>query len=608
MGALRGPKILLPRYSYRRRSSVALQSVFSQLDVRATQSGSTFNGMALAVKVLTGAHATQNGAVAFANVITTPSLGITPNANGSIVYGSIVNANGTTLWTALASTTFIQNISDVTNGSCYGTYRSTATTTASSPITLGASAPSGTAGGISQAEILTSGTLAEHASAPTAVSTDAAQTVATAIFTPPAGSLIVAIVSSDGGVGICNMTVVGGGLTWTELVKANDSGDGYAGVWIARVPGTEAGGLTQTVGQTVETDAAQAITHLKSKLLGQITGTDTAQNVQEVKRKAIGQVTGSDSAQTITPVHILTGVIGQVTETSTSQTVTKRKQKLLGLVSETSTANTVTPRKSRAVAQVTETSAAQALVELKRKLLGQVTETNIAQTVSHRKIKVITQVTESNIAQIVKRVHLRTVAQISETSAPQPVTHKKAKIIGLVSEINTADTVTRAGTATTVSMVTESNTAQPISHVKVKVVSQIVETNTANAIARIKTKLVGQVNEIDLARVIVGFTVPVINRVNETDLALQVSGGVASADTHGWRPLVGLHCVYLQQKTFEGNPNYIKRIPVIITAFASDGYPRLKNKQTGNTYGTASVGIRPRSHPDANEFGVYVSF
>lgn len=76
----------------------------------------------------------------------------------------------------------------------------------------------------------------------------------------------------------------------------------------------------------------------------------------------------------------------------------------------------------------------------------------------------------------------------------------------------------------------------------------------------------------------------------------------------GWLPLVGNHCVYLLQKTFEGNATYVKRIPVVVTGLAVDGFPILKNKHSGVTYGTASVGIQPRSHPDANEVGVYVTY
>lgn len=75
-----------------------------------------------------------------------------------------------------------------------------------------------------------------------------------------------------------------------------------------------------------------------------------------------------------------------------------------------------------------------------------------------------------------------------------------------------------------------------------------------------------------------------------------------------WLPLVGSRCVYLAQKTFEGNAAYVKRRPVIVTGLALDGFPILNDKHSNVTYGTASIGIRPRSLPDANEVDVYVSY
>jgi hypothetical protein len=88
-------------------------------------------------------------------------------------------------------------------------------------------------------EILPNGTLAEDASAPAVATTTAATTVASASFTPPDGSLLVAMVGSDGaanGTAVTTMTVSGGGLTWTELVHAASASTCYAGVWAAQVP------------------------------------------------------------------------------------------------------------------------------------------------------------------------------------------------------------------------------------------------------------------------------------------------------------------------------------------------------------------------------------
>lgn len=75
-----------------------------------------------------------------------------------------------------------------------------------------------------------------------------------------------------------------------------------------------------------------------------------------------------------------------------------------------------------------------------------------------------------------------------------------------------------------------------------------------------------------------------------------------------WIPRLLSRCVYLQLKTVDGNASYVKRIPVKITDFAADGFPILTNKQSGVVFGDSTNGIQPRSHPDADETGVYVSY
>ncbi len=61
-----------------------------------------------------------------------------------------------------------------------------------------------------------------------------------ASFTPPANSLIVVMVGSDGAAAgtatTMAVTDTGGGLTWAEKAKANSTTSTYAGVWIAQVP------------------------------------------------------------------------------------------------------------------------------------------------------------------------------------------------------------------------------------------------------------------------------------------------------------------------------------------------------------------------------------
>ncbi len=347
-----------------------------------------------------------------------------------------------------------------------------------------------------------------------------------------------------------------------------------------------ASGQTVAVGQVTETSTAQAVTRRKTKAVGQVTETSTSQAITRLKRKALGQIS----------------------ETSTAQSMVWKLNRLINQVSETSTSQLITPRKSTTLSQATETSTAQALARLKTKAIGQVTETSTAQAVTTRKILAVSQVNESSTAQTLTHRKTLVVSQISESSAAQTVGRNKSRVIGQITETSAADSVTNPAAPTEIGQITETSTAQSISVRKTRVVSQIVETSAANTVARVKTQLISQINESGTAQVIVRFNVPLIVQVNETNLAIGISGGTATGDTHGWRPLLGLHCIYLEQKTFGGSSQYIKRRPVKIIGFASDGYPILLQKQSGVQYGTASVGIRPRSHPDADEFDVYVSY
>src|SRR5579864_8048599 len=208
------------------------------ITVTATQGGSTAAGMALRVFVLTQAAATQNGATANTLFVgaTSFTLSITTTRAGSRVYGASAHSGANDTATAAALTTVIDDISDGTNGERYVTFKATSLTGTPGATTLGFTLPSGDVGPFAMAEIKTAGTLTEDGSAPAVVSTNSTTTVTTASFTPPAGSLLVALVSSDGGTGTTTMALSDtGGHTWAELVKNNAVAGDYAGVWIAQI-------------------------------------------------------------------------------------------------------------------------------------------------------------------------------------------------------------------------------------------------------------------------------------------------------------------------------------------------------------------------------------
>lgn len=210
------------------------------MTVTATQGGSTGNGLLLRVFVLTGAKtaASQTGASTnnqFASV-TTFAQSITTSA-GSNVYGAASHGSGTT--DTGSNATIVDSLDDSTNGWHYDTFKALNVTAAATTrgFTL---SPTAQSGPFAQLEVLAAGTLAEDASAPAVASTLTAITVTTASFTPPAGSLLVALVGSNGGATVTTMTVSGGSLSWSEKVKNNPSGGDYAGVWIAQVPAATA--------------------------------------------------------------------------------------------------------------------------------------------------------------------------------------------------------------------------------------------------------------------------------------------------------------------------------------------------------------------------------
>jgi hypothetical protein len=216
-------------------------------------------GMALTVKALSGAAslaavlAGDAWQTDFENG--TPQLEITPLGSGSYIYGAVTENLGVTggdSFTALSGTTFSQNIPDDTWDVIYGTLRSTAATTADTPVTLGATGPSAYYT-ISLAEIPAApgNSITETATAiasgilPGDFTTTAIAQTAIFASAPAEGSLLVAMVSANSSWGssydLGNATVAvedSSGLTWYPL--AERVYPSYSGVWVAYIPGSTA--------------------------------------------------------------------------------------------------------------------------------------------------------------------------------------------------------------------------------------------------------------------------------------------------------------------------------------------------------------------------------
>lgn len=209
------------------------------MTVTATQSVHTHPGMLLRVKVLTGIAASPIGATGSVKTTGAPQLAITTTVTGSQVYASLAAYNTATALSANSSTTLFDSVIDSTNSTQYGTGRTTSATGTPGSVTVGSTLPTAGSHQIALLEILASGTITEDSSAPAVVDGEAV-TLTTASFTPPAGSLVAAIVTTaEAAGGVQTMTVgdTGGGLTWTQQVSSAFTALGYVGIWTAPVPG-----------------------------------------------------------------------------------------------------------------------------------------------------------------------------------------------------------------------------------------------------------------------------------------------------------------------------------------------------------------------------------
>lgn len=177
---------------------------------------------------ITVTQVTGPGATANSDSANPPQISLTPAATGSIVYGAVVNPTNSTAFTPGAASTFSQNVSDATNTKAYGTFRSTGTTAAGTPVTTGGSAPA-VAGLIAVAEVLAAGAIAEDASSPAGVNTLTGKTITTASFTPPAGALILVMVAANGS-GAITMTITETGNLGGLRLVATDARN-QAQIW-----------------------------------------------------------------------------------------------------------------------------------------------------------------------------------------------------------------------------------------------------------------------------------------------------------------------------------------------------------------------------------------
>jgi hypothetical protein len=169
-------------------------------------------------------------------------VSITTTVTGSYVVGGINNNTNTTSFTASAGTTITDQYTNTPDGNQYAAFHTTSATGTPGATTVGSSTAFAGNYGVLAVEILASGTIAFDASAPAALGANTGSSLTSASFTPPAGSLLVAVFTTDGGstsqqVGSMSSSP---GLSWVEQANLSTgfaTGAGaYIGVWAAAVP------------------------------------------------------------------------------------------------------------------------------------------------------------------------------------------------------------------------------------------------------------------------------------------------------------------------------------------------------------------------------------
>ena len=218
------------------------------MTVTATMSGANAaEHIYLWIRVLTGA--TETGGASATGIAASGGVGVTasltPNFSNSLPLYAITADNWGGSFTAATSNTIDSGSSDPDDwGAGFGRY--TGTVTGSSALTFGASGVGGSCdyGTWACYEVPSSGgsTPSVDASSPALASAtgSAARTVTSASFTPPAGSVVVAM-ACGGGFGTSGamvMTITGtGGLTWTQRAGSATVTDQDSFVFTATVPG-----------------------------------------------------------------------------------------------------------------------------------------------------------------------------------------------------------------------------------------------------------------------------------------------------------------------------------------------------------------------------------
>lgn len=232
------------------------------ITVTATQSGSSSGtGMNLLVRVLT--NATETGGATSGGNNTAgaiPQGSLTPNFSASWVGFSISQDNVGAVGGAATSNTYDNTYDNVTSNWATAQGHYTGTVTAGTSLTYGAgSGATGDHENWCAYEVPASGgTITVDGSSPAAINNDTATAVTTASFTPPAGAVIVALITAGGtgtGTGITVTMTDTGSLSWTRRAISSTS-DNFQPTYVFTA--TMGGGAPGTPGPSLYPEYMQS--------------------------------------------------------------------------------------------------------------------------------------------------------------------------------------------------------------------------------------------------------------------------------------------------------------------------------------------------------------
>lgn len=206
--------------------------------VTAAETSNAFQGCLLKVYVITGQ---TTGPIGNISALEDPASGplaaaLTTTHPGSLVYGALETNRGQVSFTTQSGTTITAEFDDHGNGATYAVCRTTNPVTTPGSVTVGANETC--TGTVALLEILPGSGLVEDLSTPPVVSTATLTTLDTADFSPPPGSMLLALFCGEGdGSQPAGVTVSDSlGLAWTRQVFTSTGPNGFSGAWTAVLP------------------------------------------------------------------------------------------------------------------------------------------------------------------------------------------------------------------------------------------------------------------------------------------------------------------------------------------------------------------------------------